>query len=75
MGVLVPPVGNGVEKLDGSSEVKIVAVEGERVYLAASVERRAGVKPAPVRKITKSLNEMEDSSAITHLGRDFHFRE
>ena len=45
IGVLVPPVGNGVEKFDGNSEVKIVAVEGERVYLVASVERRAGVKP------------------------------
>jgi hypothetical protein len=43
---LVPPVGKGVEKLDGSSEVKIVAVEGERVYLVARVARSAGVNPA-----------------------------
>jgi hypothetical protein len=46
--VLVPPVGKGVEKLEGSSEVKIVAVEGESMYLLARVERSAGVNPASV---------------------------
>jgi hypothetical protein len=46
--VLVPPVGKGVEKLEGSSEVKIVAVEGESVYLLARVCRSAGVNPASV---------------------------
>lgn len=53
--MLVPPVGSGVEKLDGSSEVKMVAVEGERVYRAASVDRSAGVKPGQVRICVESL--------------------
>ena len=44
----MPPVGKGVEKLEGSSEVKMVAVEGESVYLQARVERSAAVNPASV---------------------------
>lgn len=40
----MPPVGKGVEKAEGSSEVKMVPV-GERTYLCVRVERRACVKP------------------------------
>ena len=43
-GVLAP-VGMGVEKVEGSSEVKMVAEDGEMIYLAARVERRASLKP------------------------------
>ena len=50
-GVLVPPVCKGVEKLDGSSEVKIVAVEGDRVYLVAKVDKSACVKPGLVSRV------------------------
>jgi len=45
MGVLVPPVGSGVEKLEGSSEVKMVAVLGERMYLLEMAARSAVVNP------------------------------
>jgi hypothetical protein len=45
MGVLVPPVGSGVDRLEGSSEVKMVAVEGDKVYFCASTASRAGVSP------------------------------
>ena len=34
-----------MERLEGSSDVKIVAVEGDRVYFCAMVAIRAGVKP------------------------------
>ncbi len=34
-----------MERFEGSSEVKMVAVEGDRVYLWAIVASRAGVKP------------------------------
>ena len=44
-GVLAP-VATGVERLDGSSEVKIVALEGEMRYFAWSVARRASLKPS-----------------------------
>ena len=39
------PVARGVEKLEGSSEVKIVAEEGEMRYLAVSVAMRASLNP------------------------------
>jgi hypothetical protein len=68
--VLVPPVGNGVEKLDGSSEVKIVAVEGERVYLAARVDRSAGVNPATV-----SHGGHWAGFCMTYRAHGFHFQE
>ena len=45
IGVLVPPVAIGVEMFDGSSEVKMVALEGERVYRCARVAIRPDVKP------------------------------
>ena len=43
-GVLAP-VGAGVEKFEGSSEVKIVALEGEMRKRDFSVSRRASLKP------------------------------
>lgn len=43
-GVLAP-VAAGVVRLEGSSEMNIVALEGEMRYLAVSVERRASLKP------------------------------
>lgn len=39
------PVPMGVERFDGSSEVKIVAEDGEMTYLALRVARRASLKP------------------------------
>jgi hypothetical protein len=39
------PVPIGVERLEGSSEVKIVALEGEMRYLLVRVARRASLKP------------------------------
>lgn len=44
-GVLAP-VARGVERLEGSSEVKIVALEGEMRYLVLRVVRRASLNPA-----------------------------
>ena len=44
-GVVVPPVGRGVERLEGSSEVKIVPEDGERMYFWEMVARRAWGKP------------------------------
>lgn len=43
-GVLAP-VATGVERFEGSSEMNIVALEGEMRYLAVRVERRASLKP------------------------------
>jgi len=43
-GVLAP-VAAGVVKLEGSSEVKIVVLEGEMRYLAWRVARSASLKP------------------------------
>ena len=69
-GVLVPPVGNGVEKFDGSSDVKMVAVDGERVYLVERVERRAGVNPeSETLAQDASVKHCRDSA---HLLPDFH---
>lgn len=45
--MLVPPVGMGVEKLEGSSEVKMVA-DGERTYFCVMVLSRAWVNPTSV---------------------------
>ena len=44
--MLVPPVGIGVEMLEGSSDVKMVALEGDKVYFCPSIAMRAAVKPA-----------------------------
>jgi len=44
VGVLVP-VPAGVEMLEGSSEVKIVAEEGEMRYLVWRTDMRASLKP------------------------------
>ena len=41
----MPFVGTGVVKFEGSSEVNIVAVDGERRYLALRVANRASLKP------------------------------
>ena len=68
--MLVPPVGSGVEKLDGSSEVKMVAVEGDKVYLAARVDKSAGVNPAWV-----SVKEGIGWSGMTYRAHGFHFQE
>jgi hypothetical protein len=46
-GVFVPPVGKGVEKLDGSSEVKMVA-DGDRTNFCVRVLSKACVKPISV---------------------------
>lgn len=43
-GVLAP-VATGVERFEGSSEMNMVALEGEMRYLAVRVERRASLKP------------------------------
>lgn len=39
------PVATGVVRLEGSSEMNIVALEGEMRYLAVRVERSASLKP------------------------------
>lgn len=39
------PVAAGVVRLEGSSEMNIVALEGEMRYLAVRVERSASLKP------------------------------
>ena len=46
------PVASGVEKLEGSSEVKIVALEGEMRYFAVSVAMRASLKPVHHHRIS-----------------------
>ena len=46
-GVLAPGA-RGVDRVLGSSEVKIVALEGEMRYLAMRVSRRASLKPSEV---------------------------
>ena len=46
-GVLAP-VARGVESALGSSEVKIVALDGEMRYLVVSVSKRASLKPGEV---------------------------
>lgn len=43
-GVLAP-VATGVVRLDGSSEVNIVALEGDMRYLAFNAASRASLKP------------------------------
>ena len=42
---MLAPVASGVEKFDGSSEVKMVALEGEIRYLALIVAKRASLNP------------------------------
>lgn len=44
-GVVAPPVGRGVERLDGMSAVKVLD-DGERMYFCVMVESNALVKPA-----------------------------
>lgn len=39
------PVATGVVRLEGSSEVKIVALEGEMRYFAVRMARRASLNP------------------------------
>ena len=46
-GVFVP-VPMGVERLDGSSEVNIVAEDGDIRYFVVSDARRASLKPSPL---------------------------
>lgn len=46
-GVLVPPVGRGVEKLEGISEVKMVP-DGERTNFWVIVFNKAWVNPVHV---------------------------
>lgn len=42
---MVPGVATGVVKFEGSSEVNIVAVEGDKTYLAFNVAKRELVNP------------------------------
>ena len=42
---MLAPVANGVERLEGSSEVKIVAEDGDIRYLLLSTETSASLKP------------------------------
>lgn len=39
------PVGRGVDTEEGSSEVKMLAEEGEILYFSMRVVRRASLKP------------------------------
>lgn len=71
MGVLVPGVATGVVKLEGSSEVKMVAVEGDRTYLAFRVAKRELVNPSH----GVSFHRMDDISGATNLLYDFHSLE
>ena len=43
--MFVPPVGTGVEKFEGNSEVNIVAFDGDKVYRAVRTSTSALVKP------------------------------
>jgi hypothetical protein len=45
MGVFVPGVATGVVKFEGSSDVKIVAVEGDKTYFELRADMRLGAKP------------------------------
>jgi len=45
MGVFVPGVATGVVKFEGSSEVNMVAVDGDRIYLELRTDKRLEVKP------------------------------
>lgn len=62
--MLVPPVGRGVERLEGNSEVKMVAVDGDKVYFCAKIESRAGVKPIVPTNISRGNKEI--SKRIIH---------
>ena len=42
---MLAPVANGVEIFEGSSDVKIVALEGEMRYFDVSVDKSASLKP------------------------------
>ena len=59
-GVVVPPVAMGVERLEGSSEVKIVPEDGERMYFWEMVERRAWGKPLHGISIALSVRRRTD---------------
>ena len=43
----------GVEKFDGSSEVKIVALDGEMRYFAFNVAMSASLKPNQIGSVTE----------------------
>lgn len=43
--MLVPGVATGVVKLDGNSDVKMVAVEGDKTYLELRTDIRLEVNP------------------------------
>ncbi len=45
---MLAPVAMGVVKFDGSSEVKMVALEGEMRYFAFRVVIRASLKPGSI---------------------------
>ena len=52
--MFVPGVATGVVKLEGSSEVKMVAVEGDKVYRVANVASKLAEKPR------RDVNELTD---------------
>lgn len=49
-GVLAP-VATGVVRFEGSSEMNMVALEGDMRYLAVMVERRASLKPVCAKRM------------------------
>ena len=57
--MLVPGVPIGVEKFEGSSDVKMVALEGDSVYLVDRVESNAGVKPE-----TQTVSHVPDDIVV-----------
>lgn len=63
---MVPFVGTGVEKFEGSSDVKIVAVDGDSVNLELMVPRSALVKPENVNAmlVARYGVRTSDSTAI-----------
>jgi hypothetical protein len=63
-GVLVPPVGRGVLKAEGISEVKMVA-DGERMYFWVMTPRRAWAKPIHVQTVSQTPSQVEGKSSRT----------
>ena len=53
----MPGVATGVEKFEGSSEVKIVAVEGDKMYRAFRTDIRLAVKPSNMSANSKMVTE------------------
>lgn len=62
----MPGVATGVVKFEGSSEVNMVAVDGESVYRADSSAVSAGVNPV---KVSISLADRSRSTYLATLSR------